>query len=141
MTDYSLDGFCGLYCGACPKFLASRSETEPEPCRGCKSGTISGWCLECDLKACARGKGFEFCYACADYPCEKLEQFKTSADYPYHREVYDYMKVIAGEGKAVWLKNMKTRWSCPSCQREASWWDLACKNCGTKLDGYSKPGA
>jgi hypothetical protein len=137
--DYSLDGYCGLYCGACPKFLESKTGTEPNPCRGCKSGTISGWCLTCNLKACARGKGLDFCYACADYPCKDLEGFKTSAEYQYHQEVYDYMKIIREEGKSAWLEKMKSRWSCPACGREASWWDTSCKKCGTGLNGYIKP--
>jgi hypothetical protein len=138
--DFQPDGYCGLYCGACPKFLASKAGTEPNPCHGCKSDTVSGWCLTCNLKACARSKGLEYCSACAEYPCADLEAFKTSADYPYHSEVYEYMKIIAAEGNPAWLEKMKARWSCPSCGREAGWWDLACKTCGTKLNGYPEPG-
>ena len=137
--DYSADGYCGLYCGACPMFLGSRAGAEKNPCLGCKSRTVSGWCLTCDIKACARNKGLEFCYPCEKYPCEKMEGFKNAKEYPYHQEVYDYLETIKKEGKAAWLASMRTRWSCPSCHREASWWDLSCKNCGSKLDGYSKP--
>jgi hypothetical protein len=139
MTEYSLDGYCGLYCGACPMFLETKAGSDQNRCQGCKSGIGSGWCLTCNLKACARGKGLEFCYACADYPCENLEAFETSADYPYHREVYDYMKTIEKEGKAAWLEKMRVRWSCPACGKEASWWDLSCGNCGAELHGYTKP--
>ena len=139
MAEYALDGYCGLYCGACPMLLGTKAGTEQNACRGCKSDQNPEWCLNCGLKACAREKGLEFCYACADYPCEKLEGFKTSAEYPYHREVYDYMKIIEKEGKAVWLEKMKVRWSCPTCKAEASWWDPACKKCGAGLNGYPKP--
>jgi hypothetical protein len=137
--NFQLDGYCGLYCGACPKFIGSREGTEENPCCGCKSDRISGWCLTCNLKACAREKGLEFCYQCADYPCENLEGFKTSAEYPYHCEVYEYMKSIETEGKAAWLEKMKIRWSCPACGKEASWWDLTCTQCGATLNGYPKP--
>jgi hypothetical protein len=137
--DFSLDGYCGLYCGACPTLLGSRAGTEQKPCHGCKSEITSGWCLICDLKACAREKGLDFCSACGQYPCEKLESFKTSAEYPYHREVYDYMSIINSEGKAAWLDKMKSRWSCPACGRQASWWDTSCKECGTGMNGYIKP--
>src|SRR4030042_6982501 len=135
--EYSLDGYCGLYCGACPKCLGSKAGTETNPCLGGKSDTISGWCLTCNLKACARGKGLDFCHACADYPCKDLEGFKTSVEYPYHSEVYDYMKVIELEGKPAWLEKMKVRWSCPECLQEASWWELKCNQCGAGMNGYN----
>jgi hypothetical protein len=137
--EFSPDGYCGLYCGACPMLLETKAGSGKQPCRGCKSDQNPEWCLNCGLKACARGKGLDFCNACADYPCKDLEEFKTSAEYPYHREVYDYMKIIETEGKAAWLEKMKVRWSCPECKQEASWWDLSCTQCGAKLDGYQKP--
>lgn len=138
------DGYCGLYCGACPVFLATKSgeaeKTGTDKCMGCKSETVSaGWCRECSLKKCARKKGFDFCYECADYPCQDLEGFKNAPEWPYHTEVYDYMGIIKKEGKEGWLKKMSVRWSCPSCGKEASWWDLECLYCGTKLNGYKKP--
>ena len=137
---YVLDGYCGLYCGACPNLLGAKAGAEQDTCFGCKSPAVSsGWCAICDLKACARAKGWDFCYQCADYPCPKLEAFKNSQEYPYHQEVYDYMAVIAQEGVESWLEKMKIRWACPECQQEASWWDLTCQHCGQKLNGYKKP--
>ncbi|MBN1440007.1 MAG: DUF3795 domain-containing protein [Anaerolineales bacterium] len=137
--DYSLDGYCGLYCGACPIFLETKAGTAKEACRGCKSGLNAEWCRVCNLKACARSKGVEFCSACEEYPCEKLKGFADMEEYPYHREIFEYMKTIDREGKAAWLEGMKARWSCPECGQEASWWDTACTRCGTALRGYSKP--
>jgi hypothetical protein len=138
--EFQLDGYCGLYCGACPMLLATKAGTAEHPCCGCKTDRNPEWCAECGLKACARRKGVEYCSACAEFPCADLEAFKTSAEYPYHSEVYDYLKVIAAEGKPAWLEKMKVRWSCPSCGREAGWWDLACGTCGAELNGYPKPG-
>ena len=138
--EYQLDGYCGLYCGACPVLLASQAGTGEVTCQGCKSDQIkAGWCSVCTLKACAREKGLDFCYQCEQYPCEDLEAFKTDLNYPYHQEIYAYMEVIAQEGKAAWLEQIKTRWTCPQCGQKASWWDLACKNCGQALNGYQNP--
>jgi hypothetical protein len=137
--DYSLDGYCGLYCGACPNLLGTKAGTVPNACCGCKTDRTAEWCSTCRIKECARGKGLEFCDACAEYPCKDLEEFKTSAAYPYHQEVYGYMKIIREKGKAAWLETMKVRWSCPGCRREASWWDRTCKSCGAELNGYPKP--
>ncbi len=148
MNDSSFipDGYCGLYCGSCASYLATKRGTagddaNTDVCRGCKSAVLGSWCAQCPLKACARKKGLEFCIQCADFPCADLDGFKNDSRYPYHSEVYDSMEIFAKQGKARWLEDMKKRWSCPGCGREASWWDLSCPECGRGLKGYRKPGA
>lgn len=137
--EFISDGFCGLYCGACPNFLGTKAGTEKNVCYGCKTDTNPEWCHNCELKACAKEKKLDFCYQCDEYPCTNLEAFKNSPKYPYHQEVYDYMKTIAEEGKSTWLDQMKIRWSCTNCGEAASWWDLSCLKCGSTLKGYKKP--
>ena len=144
MSSFLPDGYCGLYCAACPQYIATKAGKAEalgmENCRGCKSDEVAAsWCRICNLKKCARSKGYEFCYECASYPCEDLEKFRNAPEWPYHIEVYDYMDTIRKDGKEKWLKGMAVRWSCPSCGQEASWWDLNCSSCGTKLKGYKKP--
>jgi hypothetical protein len=127
------DGYCGLYCAACPDYRDSK-------CHGCKSDNLKeGLCMNCNLKSCAREKGVEFCFECTDYPCRKLEEFKTDKHCPYHTEVYDYMDTIKTRGRDVWLSEMKKRWSCPGCGKELVWWDTECPECGVKVNGYNKP--
>ncbi len=137
------DAYCGLYCGSCPQFLAARrgelSAGQAE-CRGCRSESTAGWCAECTLKDCARKKGIEFCHLCAEYPCDSLKGFASHPDYPYHREIFGYLEAIKSRGRDAWLGEMKKRWSCAACGREASWWDLSCEKCGAALNGYKKPG-
>jgi len=146
MTAFIPDGYCGLYCGSCPSYLATKAgkaaELGLDECQGCRSDVVAkSWCAICTHKACARAKGVEFCYECDEYPCPDLEGFKNAPDWPYHTEIYDYMATIKTRGKEAWLCEMRTRWSCPSCGREASWWDLACQGCGTTLNGYKNPAA
>jgi hypothetical protein len=142
--QFEPDGYCGLYCGACPKYLETKEGAAPATsdqsvCFGCKTDVNPKWCLECKIKACAREKNVSFCHECSDYPCSDLEAFKNDSRYPYHQEVTDYMTAIAAEGKEAWLERMKTRWCCPSCKRESSWWDLSCKGCGAGVKGYERP--
>jgi hypothetical protein len=137
---YVLDGYCGLYCGACPDLLDTQAGKAKHACRGCKSSVNNPeWCAICDIKSCAREKKIAFCYQCDEYPCEKITSFIEDAHYPYHREVTEYMKIIEREGKQGWLEKMKVRWSCGACRQPVSWWQQACPHCGGKVDGYEKP--
>jgi len=87
---------CGLVCSECPTYLATQSNDDgsrakvaeewtrmygakfsPEDinCDGCLSetGRLFGYCTQCAIRACARGKGFANCAACPDFGCEHLE--------------------------------------------------------------------
>ncbi len=144
MTTFVPDGYCGLYCGSCPSYLATMEgkavELGLDECQGCKSKVLApSWCAACTLKACAREKGVDFCNACVDYPCQELEDFAKAKDWPYHTEIYDNMTMIAQRGKEAWLGAMRERWSCSSCGKESTWWDLACTDCGNPLHGYERP--
>lgn len=144
MAAFVPDGYCGLYCGSCPQYLATKAGTAVElgleACQGCKSDVVAAdWCAICAHKECARDKGLDFCFECTDYPCPDLEDMRNAQEWPYHTEIYDYMATIKEQGKEAWLCQMKKRWSCPSCGTEATWWDLSCQDCGTPLKGYQKP--
>ena len=90
--------FCGLTCTRCPAFLATRSDDDearrkiaqewskefgadinPEDinCDGCLAtdGRHIGYCGMCEIRKCGMDRGVENCAHCADYACEKLEDF------------------------------------------------------------------
>lgn len=46
---------CGLYCGACRKFLADK-------CPGCKLNKKATWCK---IRQCAKDNGFRTCAQCS----------------------------------------------------------------------------
>lgn len=46
---------CGLYCGACRKYLS-------EKCPGCHDNEKATWCK---IRSCVRGKGFHTCAECS----------------------------------------------------------------------------
>ena len=46
---------CGLYCGACRKFLA-------EKCPGCKQNEKATWCK---IRSCCKGNKFNTCAECS----------------------------------------------------------------------------
>lgn len=85
--------YCGLNCSDCPAYIATqRNDTDELKkiakkwskesmqfkardilCDGCFSNDkIFQWCKECDIRICAREKGFKGCAYCEDYPCKLL---------------------------------------------------------------------
>jgi len=99
MTE--LLGNCGLVCGECPAYKATRGndkallartakqwskafhlDLRPEDilCDGCtSSGRHSGYCAKCPIRACACGRGVETCAECDDYGCDTLLTFLKHA--------------------------------------------------------------
>ena len=93
--------YCGLMCGGCPIYRASREENAdkqrqmrieiarkcnehygvqygPEDvtdCDGCKAqaGKSFQGCLKCEIRPCAQGRKLESCGYCDDFACERLE--------------------------------------------------------------------
>ncbi len=60
---------CGLYCGACPRFLK-------EKCNGCKENKKASWCK---LRTCCLDKNIASCADCDDFTdvmvCKKYNNF------------------------------------------------------------------
>ncbi|MFH2040683.1 MAG: DUF3795 domain-containing protein [Chloroflexota bacterium] len=135
--DFILDGYCGLYCGACPVMLETKAGTGTNPCYGCKSEQPAEYCATCDIRACARRKGYAFCYECADLStCEKMQKFMMDAQWPYHQGVLKNMEKIRCNGVAKWLEVQDERWRCANCGTPHSWWDETCPQCGQTVANY-----
>ncbi|TET90115.1 MAG: DUF3795 domain-containing protein [Methanomassiliicoccales archaeon] len=97
MTDLSLVGRCGLYCGACGIYRAYRDGGEylkkvtesfdcsPQlvRCEGCQELTSECWGNNCKIVNCLRGKGLSFCYECKDL--DRCEEY--SSLYEGYREL------------------------------------------------------
>jgi hypothetical protein len=137
--DYVLDGYCGIYCGACPVILATMRD-EPgdvEPCHGCKSQKPAGFCYTCEIKACARNKGYDFCVQCNGLTtCEFLKKLVSNEQYPYGQCVFNNMQVIRDEGLPKWLEMQEKRWSCTFCGETHSWYQGTCQQCGKAVENY-----
>jgi len=136
--EFVLDGYCGLYCGACPVLLKTRAGDEPAPCYGCKSNYISQHhCATCDIKACARQKGYAFCHECAELnTCERMHTFMAAPEWPYHQSVLKNLECVERDGLQPWLEEQAKRWRCPQCGAAHSWWDETCRQCGAAVSSY-----
>ena len=69
IADDSLVAYCGLYCGACRKFLSER-------CPGCQQNQRATWCK---VRACCGEKQIPSCAECDEFSdvtdCTKLNGF------------------------------------------------------------------
>lgn len=54
-ADQRLIAACGLYCGACRKYLVGK-------CRGCHGNEKASWC---GIRTCVRRRGYGSCAECA----------------------------------------------------------------------------
>ena len=146
--EFIRHGYCGLYCGACPVFLATESdeleklaaEMKMNPkelaCYGCKSEQVAVFCRECVLKTCSREKGYEFCGHCQQHPCQDIQNFYLDSEYPYHEPVPKNHDEIAACGLEEWLKKQDSRWRCTKCNNKFAWKDDKCPCCGENVASY-----
>lgn len=89
---------CGIYCKRCPG-------VESFGCNGCREqkGQILKFPV-CKTYECVTSKGHEFCYECADFPCEMLQpivNFEIFA--PHNSKVYNSV-MIKKLGLEEWNK-------------------------------------
>ncbi|TCL62383.1 uncharacterized protein DUF3795 [Hydrogenispora ethanolica] len=146
------NGYCGLYCGACPVFMKTQNGQIEQlaaelgtpvvevACFGCKSNQVAKWCRDdCPIKKCSQEKGHDYCIECDDYLCKDLMEFRDDPRYPYHTEIEAYLDQIRKEGTESWLNFMKIRWSCKNCHTPYDWFQQTCNRCGAAVAGYHKP--
>ena len=135
--NFVLHGYCGLFCGACPKMLSTKAGTGTDLCYGCKSGQPTGYCAICGIKACARDRAHEFCNECSEYgACGLIEKFLKDTNWPYQQIASSNMESIRQHGLSKWLEAQEQRWRCADCGASHSWWDEACPRCGHAVASY-----
>lgn len=57
VADENLVAYCGLYCGACNKYLKGK-------CPGCHENEKASWCK---VRSCCMENGFASCAECKDF--------------------------------------------------------------------------
>ncbi len=71
VADTNNIAYCGLYCGACRKFLT-------EKCPGCQENEKASWC---QVRTCCAENNFQSCADCTffddPYDCKKLNNFMS----------------------------------------------------------------
>jgi hypothetical protein len=143
---------CGLYCGACPMYLATQEKnpermeslqkqfggrkiqlsTEDLLCDGCLGkGRLASFCRKCQIRESAANKTKTGrCSECSDFACSRITSFNNDGML-HHAEVLENVRQLRAMGIKEWAKHEEDRWSCPKCKRAISWYDPVCPKCGT----------
>lgn len=141
---------CGLYCGACPMYLATQSNDKEKQeallkqfssgprklkmkdllCDGCLGdGRVASFCRTCAIRACPSDKeGVTLCSDCQDFPCSRITDFNNDG-MPHHGEVLENLRQCRKMGIKKWAEYDKERWQCTECKSPMSWYDGKCSSC------------
>jgi hypothetical protein len=125
----SLIAPCGIDCGICELHLVSETDElyqsllkrgirkEKLPCPGCRA--VEGNCpvkpTVCDTWKCVKENELEFCSACTDFPCNRLQPCADRADVlPHNLKVFNLclinqigLKAFAGRSGEIKMKYYK----------------------------------
>jgi len=148
-----LVGICGIYCGTCPSYLAPRENDVAElerrskeldytieelRCDGCHSDKVMPSCVECrpGFRKCASEHGVTRCFECADFPCQRLEDFKhvhIVDGISHHEHLIEELQYIKDNGTDAWLEKMDREGRCPQCGKLLYWFVRDCPDCHTHI--------
>lgn len=149
-----LNASCGLYCGVCAVYQATCDDNQklkaalagvyrgklphsehltPEQmaCGGCLSGKTWAHCTNCDIRACAQGRGLAGCHQCADFPCQTIEGFPMAIA---RKVIMRSVPRRALVGDAQWTVEEEARYHCPGCGQALTRGAPRCHQCGQAVD-------
>jgi len=135
---------CGLFCGSCGIYLASKENDterllhyaivlnqslEETYCEGCGSEKKSAHCLKnCIFIKCQLEKGVSLCCNCKEFFCDKLETFRQKM--PHRVEIEQSQKLLLSTDWKNWLIFQNDRFRCINCNTINSAYHIWCRNCG-----------
>ncbi|MCP4752057.1 MAG: DUF3795 domain-containing protein [Proteobacteria bacterium] len=154
---------CGLYCGACGIYIATRDNnekfrgvmaglygTKPEEteCLGCMqtnpTKNMYGWCEQCNMRNCVKEKGYYSCHQCQDWPCEMTENFGFATGVNVMKKTIPLWREKVAEhgdeeGSVEWARAECGRYHCSSCGEPLFRGAQSCRACkkpvADELDG------
>jgi len=130
---------CGLYCGVCGIYIATRDKNEKfraimanlygtkledTECLGCMqpdpSAKICNWCKICTINNCVKSKGYYSCHQCGQWPCSIIENFGLSTGLRVMKRTIPLWRAKVAElgdekGSVEWARAELNRYHCPAC--------------------------
>ena len=157
MANRDLMAPCGLYCGVCGVYLATRDGnakfkallgrlygTPPEQteCLGCMQADppqmLYAYCRSCRIRECVLSRGFTSCHPCHEWPCGLIDSFPLATGrrvilrtMPLWRE--QVARHGEERGRVEWARAECARYHCPSCGEPLFRGAQKCRSCGAAL--------
>ena len=154
---------CGLYCGVCGVYIATRDGNEkfkailgnlygtrPEDteCQGCMQPDLPknlySFCKTCTIRDCVRSRGYYSCHQCEEWPCDLIEEFPLATGRHVMKRAIPVWRAKVAEygdekGSVEWVRSECARYHCPSCGKPLFRGAQRCKYCkeevAEQLDG------
>lgn len=95
--ERNLAGCCGIYCGLCPRYQSKAASR----CPGCKVLSLTVSCKR--YNCCVKKNGLETCAECADFPCDKYENFFDWDSFVSHKVCLPNLQRIKKISLKKWL--------------------------------------
>jgi len=144
-------GKCGLYCGACPFYCATKDPEvrkklekdwgkwdEDWYCQGCGDLDEKSWCHGCKFLSCLEEKELSHCAECKSDNCKEKQAFEDD-NYAHHKTARINRERIKEVGLEAWYGEQEKLWTCPSCGAPFMWYSQTCLQCEEKVNGLKLP--
>jgi hypothetical protein len=159
----SLMAPCGLYCGVCGVYIATRDGNEkfksvmgnlygtpPEKteCLGCMQPDppqkLYVYCQTCRIRDCVKANGYYSCHQCSDWPCGHIDDFIFATGQRVMQRAIPCWRAKACElgdedGSIAWARAESERYHCSSCGEPLFRGAQRCRSCkhpvADELDG------
>jgi hypothetical protein len=154
---------CGLYCGTCGVYIATRDGnekfraamanlygTKPEEaeCLGCMQPDppkkLYGMCNACEVRDCVKSKGYYSCHQCEEWPCSMIENIPVATGERVIKRTIPLWRAKVAEhgdeeGSVEWVRSECERYHCSSCGKPLFRGAQRCRACkkpvADELDG------
>ncbi|MBZ5671254.1 MAG: DUF3795 domain-containing protein [Acidobacteriia bacterium] len=105
---------CGMNCRLCIAY-----NRDKKACPGCRGddGVKSKTRVTCRIKTCEKivHGGIKYCFGCDTFPCARLNHLDKRYRAKYDMSMVDNLENIRQFGVRQFIRNEKTRWTCPEC--------------------------
>jgi hypothetical protein len=145
---------CGLYCGVCGVYYATRDNNQKFMerllnmykksypgmddlttgdllCDGCLSNRKSVFCGVCSIRECTQKREFEGCHECEEFPCKFIDEIPIPVGKKVVLRAIPYWREY---GTEKWIHAEEARYVCPDCGHKLFRGAKRCNKCKTAVD-------
>lgn len=124
---------CGMNCRLCLGYIREKNR-----CPGCRKinsqdSEKSKYRNRCRIKNCEElsKSGAKYCSEkCGKFPCARLKQLEKRYRTKYGMSMIENLKMIDEFGIRHFIRNEKSKWTCPECGELICVHRPACLSCG-----------